>query len=79
MLFHMSLGPIEICYRTLIHTVQLVYSTVSNSDVSIGDTERWAGGHRRHVGVVFVIWYLEVNLTVSILLKPVNFASTYCK
>ena len=25
-------------------------SVISNSDVSIGDTERWAGGHMHHVG-----------------------------
>ena len=33
----------------------LYYITMitSNSDVSIGDTERWAGGRMHHVGVVY--------------------------
>ena len=26
---------------------------LSNSDVSIGDTERWAGGHGGHVSMVY--------------------------
>ena len=34
--------------------VVVIYPNVtSNTDVSIGDTERWAGGRMHHVGVVY--------------------------